>query len=280
MAIDYAVSLDCDAKRHFGNGDAARGHLDILERLKARNRAAAFREFATQKGLPEVEPVMTVQTVNEHGLAAQKQISVVELDAQARPLDEHASACTGCPANFLSQPYGCFGAINYPVALAGETWLLSRMQPPGTMGAQLCAEFMAEFKVTGEAIRRLREAGFYELKKAVSVPLIKGFLKNKSLSADQLLETLFQAGGALLPGHCFGILLWLGAIRVDGVIPVSLEDKTLIQKLMSLSTREKKAEHTKLEIGPPIPGAAAAFQNLVAALYLCWVHDVPLYLSS
>lgn len=281
MAIDYAVTLDCAARRHFGGGDASRGTLDILDRLKARNRAESVREFARQQGLTNVSPTVTVQTQDAQGNLVEKQISVVEMEAEAMPLDAHAAACAGCPANFQARPYGCYGAINYPVSQAGEAWLLSRVQPPGTMGAQLCAEFMKEFRVSGDGIRQLRGQGLYEAGKAGKVTLIKGLLKGTSLSGDQLLETIFQAGDSLVPSHCFGILIWLGAIRVDGVVPSSLEDQATLQKLLSLTPGEAREKHTQLELGAESPPESTMdFQCLVAALYLCWVFDVPLYISS
>jgi hypothetical protein len=276
MAIDYIVSLECEPKRHFGGGDAVRGQLEILERLKSRNRAQAVREMIRQKGLPDTNPTISVQTLDPQGNTVQKKISVAELEAHAQELDAQAAACANCPANFLNQPYGCNGAINYPVPQEGEAWLMSRVQPPGSTGAKLCAEFMDQFNVTGGAIRELRGGGFYELTKATSVPLVKGLFKSKSLSADQLLETLLMVGEMLEPGHCFGILIWLGAIRVDGQVPSSPEDRAVIETLLSLTTVEEKTEHTALEVGPK----AESFQNLVIALYLCWVYDVPLYISS
>jgi hypothetical protein len=182
MAIDYIVSLECGPKRHFGGGDAARGQLEILERLKSRNRAQAVREMIRQNGLPDTNPTISVQ-------------------------------------------------------------------PPGTTGAKLCAEFMDQFKVTGEAIRELRGGGFYESTQAGSVPLVKGLFKSKSLSADQLLQTIFMVGEWVEPGHCFGILIWLGAIRVDGRVPSSPEDRAVIETLLALTTVEEKSEHTALGWG-------------------------------
>lgn len=280
MAIDYAVSLECEPKRYFGNGDALQGELAILERLKARNRARVVREMMRQKGMSDANPTINVQTVDAQGNAVERKVTVAELEAEARALDEQAVACANCPANILSQPYGCNGAINYPVPQAGEAWLLSRVQPPGTLGAKLCAEFMDEFKIAGDAIRQLRAGGFFEAKQASSVPLVKGLFKGKSLSADQLLETVMSVGELLQPGHCFGVLIWLGAIEVDGRIPASHDDQATIQTLLALTTVEEKVEHTRLDVGPKAPPPAEGFQNLVIALYLCWVYDVPLYISS
>lgn len=280
MAIDYAVTLECEPKRHFGGGDCAKGTLDILERLKSRNRASAFRQLTGNKGTNQVNHSLTLM-VSVHGPnPTQKKVTLAELDAEAKLLEERAPACSGCRANFLGQPYGCFGAINYPIPESGEAWLLGRMQPAGSLGAQLCAEFMAEFGVKGESVRRMRDEGLFEARKAGKVTLSKSFLKSVSLSADQLLETIFMAGNPLDPGHCFGILVWLGAIRVDGQIPSSPDDQAVIRTLIGLQSPQAKEQHTQLELGPKMTAKAPAeFQFLVTALYLCWVHAVPLYIS-
>jgi hypothetical protein len=46
MAVDYCVMLDCEPKRHFGGGDCSQGTVEVLELLKARNRAAVLRQAA------------------------------------------------------------------------------------------------------------------------------------------------------------------------------------------------------------------------------------------
>jgi len=280
MAIDYAVTLECEPKKHFGSGDCAKGALNILDRLKSKNRAAALRQLTDGKGVNEAVVTIRLMIHDREGNPIQREVTLAELEAEAKLLDGHASACNGCRANFLGQAYGCFGAINYPIPESGEAWLLGRVQPAGSLGAQLCAEFMAEFGLKGDPVRRMRDEGLFDARKTGKATLSKKFLRSVSVSADQLLETIFMAGNPLAPGHCFGILIWLGAIRVDGRVPSSPDDQAVIRTLLGLQSPQDKEQHTQLELGPKMTAKGPAeFQLLATALYLCWVCDVPLYIS-
>ena len=68
---------------------------------------------------------------------------------------------------------------------------------------------------------------------------------------------------------------------MNGKVPGGPEDSGLIKKLASLETRQSKERHTQLELGPrPDSEDVAALQTLVKALYLSWLHDVPLLMSA
>jgi hypothetical protein len=277
MAIDYSVVFDCEPKRYFGQGDCAQGTLSILEALKSRNRAKALRQMIEKAGKDPATTVVTLHVHDQDGNPVEKQATLADLEAHARMLTEQSGFCTGCPANFLRQPYGCFGAINYPISQSGETWLLSRLQPFGTVGAQLCVDYMKEFKVTGESVLKLRQSGFFESKSTPSMVLKKGLLCKVAVSSDQLLQSILHVGNPLGSGHCSGILLWLGAIRKGDKIPTELNDQVA---LFALGTSQARQQHTRVEIGDQSddPGIKA-FQTLVVALYLCWLLDAPLWIS-
>ena len=51
MAIDYGIILDCQPRQHFGEGNPQQGTIEILEKLKSRDRASAIREIARTKGI-------------------------------------------------------------------------------------------------------------------------------------------------------------------------------------------------------------------------------------
>jgi len=269
MAIDYYLAFECEPKRHFGNGDCSKGAVEILEGLKSKNRAAAFRQMAEKTGRDPTSATVTLYVHDRDGKPIEKKATLAELEGQANELESKAGFCTGCPANFLGQPYGCFAAINYPISEVGEKWLLSRVQP-GTLGAALCLDFMREFKIKGSAIQELRKSGYFECKIPTSVTLKKGWLSKEVVTSDQLLETIFMIGNALHPTHCFGILIWLNAIKAD--------ESDAAQVEQSHAQGEKMAE---LELGPASESeAVAAFQALVKALYLsCWLN-VPLIVSA
>jgi hypothetical protein len=215
------------------------------------------------------------------GRQISKQVTLAELESESASLETQAAACAGCAANFLNKPYGCFGCINYPIPESAERWLMSRVQPPGTLGADLCLEFMTELKVKGESIRQMRREGLLNATSGERLTLKKGFLSRQSLSADQLLETMLMAGNPLDPGHCFGVLFWLGAIAVDGVVPSDPQQRDLLLALLGLKTRAQKEERASLELGPDADSPEATiFATLLKGIYLAWVHDVPLMMSA
>jgi hypothetical protein len=281
MAIDYGITLGCQPRKHFGDGNSGQGTIEILEKLKARDRAKMIREVARQKGLDISHQKVTLNVHDREGNPMQKQVTVAELESEARALDDQAPACIGCPANFLGQPYGCYGAIHYPISAAGEFWLVNRIQPPGSLGAILCADFISEFAVTGERSKQMRQQGLFEAKQAAKAPLKKGFLKTVSVTADQLFETIFQAGNLLSPTHCFGILLWLNAVLVGDSTHASPADQAVLEPFASVDGAERRSTGTQLDLGRDAASEGElAFQTFVKAMYLSWVHDVPLFVSA
>jgi hypothetical protein len=281
VAIDYCVGLECDPKRHFGKGDCGQGSDEILARLKSQSRAAALRRLAQAKGKDPSQITVEVQAPDREGKPVSKEVTLAELEAEAKPLADHAAACETCPVNLLRRAYGCFGVINYPISQAAEAWLLGRLQPPDTIGAHMCMTFMSESGVTGERIRQMRGAGFFEARRAGKVTLKKGFLTGVSVSADQLLEAILMAGSPLSPVHCFGVLLWLGAISIQGKIPGGAEDQQTLSRLVDLKSCDEKQAQTALELGPePRSNEEAVFRGLMEALYRSWLHGVPMLISG
>ena len=278
MAIDYAITLECEPRRHFGSGNAEQGTIEILEKLKARDRASMIREIARTKGIDLSSQKVTMNVHDREGNPVQKQVTIAELELEAQALESHATACVGCPANVLGEAYGCYAAIHYPISAAGENWLISRVPPPGTLGAIMCADYIAEFGVTGGRSRQLRQAGHFESRQAAKAIVKKGLFKSVSVSSDQLFEAMFLSGNILSPAHCFGILLWFDAIHVEGAAAGSSE---ALQSLTQADAVQRRAEGTRLDLGaePGSPGELAFF-TFAKAMYLSWVLDAPLYVSA
>src|SRR5262245_47695585 len=134
MGADFIVHHSCEPKLSFGAGDALAGTEAMMAMIKARNRARFLRENS-----PGADPntlSVTVVRVTPEGQVEAK-VSYNDMMAQAAPLEDHARACQGCPANFLGTPYGCYGAVPYPVTAAAETWLVNRLQLADTPGGNL-----------------------------------------------------------------------------------------------------------------------------------------------
>lgn len=277
MAVDFAVAVECAPKRYFGDGDYNQGTDDILTRLKSQNRAQLLRQMAEQNGQNPSEMTLTINVGNQT-----KKASLAELQAEAEPLREHEAACIKCPANLRDEPYGCFGVLNYPISESAEKWILGRLQPYGTVGANLCIQFLSEFRVTGQEVHKMRLAGFFESNITPKVVLKKGLLKNITVSSDQLFETILMSGNPLNPGHCFGLLTWLGAIKVQGKVPGGAEDQERLKLITTMQTTEEKLKYTELELGlgqQNISPDVSMLQDLMKALYISWIFDIPLQIS-
>jgi hypothetical protein len=274
MAVDYILHLECDAKRELGSGDPVQGSLAMLEMLKARFCAEIGREQAEEEGLDPDKLSITLHDVDPDGEEHEKEVTIRELEEEAAPLQAHEAKCAGCPANFVDSPFGCVSVLHYPIAPEQEEWLMERLQPIDTLGGRLFADFIREFDVTGEIVDEMREGGFLDAEEPVVRPLGEGDGKVECTS-NQLLETLLHVGNTLDPGHCLGLLLWLGCIRVDGE-KVSDPDSEAARALLTLDSPEAREERTSFDSGPaesdPI---LQEVQTLLHAVYLSWVKDWP-----
>lgn len=279
MGVDYSVEFDCQPKRHFGNGDYAAGGADILERVKSRSRAVHVRQFAVENGLNPAETKVKLNYPDAHRNPVEKEVTVAELEQHASALDARATACFDCPMNLFAREYGCLGWINYPIRQSEEEWLIGKLQPFGTIGADLCLNFITEFRISGERIKGMRQSGFLELQCGREIVLKKSLFKKHSVHTDQLLEMVLLGGECLQPAHCLGVLLWFGAMHVEGIVPGALEDRATLQRLLALKTLTERSEHTGFVFDDEVV-PRGSFAMLLRAMYVAWMHDQPLSMSS
>ena len=74
MGADHIVHLECEPKKHFGGGDAVQGTIDILSKLKARDRGNMIAELAKRDGKPVEEMSVTV-VLRRDGKEEQQQVT-------------------------------------------------------------------------------------------------------------------------------------------------------------------------------------------------------------
>jgi hypothetical protein len=278
MAVDWILNLPCEPKETLGNGDFLAGTDDLLARLKAGNQAEMIAEIARQEGESPEGKSVTIHVTRVEGEDEEREVTYDELVAKARRLDPLAPACEDCPANALGQPFGCIGAINYPIPRAVEEWLASRLQPSSAVGGKLFLAAIRDFGYTGEPIRGFREAGLFESDRAVKKKLKGGLFSSESVTTDQLFQALFCVDEPLDPGHCFGVLLWLGCLRLDGK-PIETPDQALAAG--QLADPEERARRTSLDTGADdAADGVEAFDAFLQALYRAWILDVTVWVSA
>jgi hypothetical protein len=276
MGADYIVHLACAPKLAFGGGDALAGAKAMMAMLKGRNAARAIAQNA--KGQDPSTITVTRLRTTPAGQTEEK-VSYADLVASAAPLDAQAKHCQGCPANFLGTPYGCYGGLRYPVSAAGETWLVSRLQPADSPGGFMLLSAIRDFKYDGAPIKRMRAAGMFELKQPAEKVVEKKLLGATRVSGDQIFQAFFSVGPALGAGHCAMLLLMLGALEIDGRVPTSKAEGGLMKTAMRAAPGDERRRVAKLRLGDETP-ELEAIQDLLRGAYTAWVLDVDLLMDA
>lgn len=278
MGADLIVDLSCDAKLALGAGDALRGTLAIMGMRKSRSQAMAVAAQLQASGVAMEKARVTIVVQTPDG-REERQVSVAELLAHSAPLQDHASACPSCPANATNQPYGCLGYLPYPIGPSAEAWLIGRLQPPGSLGHMLVCKMLEDFGYSGEHFAAWREKGLISAPEPMSVVLREGD-PPLTMSTDQIFHALFAVGDRLDPTHCALVLLWLGALAIDGEVAATA-DRTPLITMRELDTVELRQARSALVVGEPSedPGVAT-MQLMLGMLWFAWVNDVALLVDA
>ena len=272
MGADLVVHWVCAAKEALGDGDPVRGALRIVELCKARSRAeAVLAQFPAQ---PRETVSFTIRVQTPHGVR-ERQVLAVDLLAEAAPLAAWAPGCDGCAANHLRRPYGCYGAVSYPITAVAEQWLVDRAEPADRLGGKLLVDAIADFGYTGAPIAPWREQGLLEASPAPVRALAPGV----AVTGDQLLQALFGVGTSLDPLHCVLVLMWFGAVAIDGEVPGAL-DPAPLQALGAMHTVDERARRTRLVLPPTTDRGVAELQGLLGFLHTTFVVGVPLLVDA
>ncbi len=278
MGADLIVDLSCDAKLTLGDGDQLRGTITIMRMRKSRSQAMAVAAQLQASGaaLDQARVTIVVQTPEGR---EERQVSVAELLSHSAPLQDHADACPTCPANATNQPYGCLGHLPYPITPAAEAWLIDRVQPPGSLGHALVCRMLEDFGYSGEHFATWRERGLLTAPEPQRLVLRDGE-PPLTISTDQIFHALFAVGDRLDPTHCALVLLWLGALAIDGAVGATADPTPLIT-MRELDTVELRQARSALVVGPSSDDhGVAAMQLTLGMLWFAWVNDVSLLVDA
>ena len=275
MGADYIVHLSCNPKLAFGDGDPLKGAATMMDMIKGRNMAL----FVAQKSEgrdPATIKIKRMKVTPEGQF--EETTSYTDLMARTAPLEAQQKFCEGCPANFLGRPYGCYGALNYPVTAAGEQWLVSRLQPADSPGGMMLVKAIHDFNYDGAPVRRMREGGIFDLKQPAEKVVEKKLLGSKRVNGDQIFQAFISVGGALGADHCGMLLIILGALEIDGRVPATSDDVDLLRRAM-LAEAPARRDIAKLQLGPQSP-ETDGIQNLLRGAYTAWVLGVDLLMDA
>ena len=209
MAIDYLLGVRCEPQRLLGVD-----RLVTLNRTRilARSALAHMREDGDARAPHEIEIQLTTRTSDGD---SGRGVTLADLLAESRPLDEVTPYCEKCPAG-LTRELACHRRIRYPIPERVEAWLMSRL--PTTLACTagaLLVRGLAEFGWDGAPAAKLRAAGttFFESRVPYGVRWESddGVIE---VSSDQLFQMMFLVGN-LAPTHCLMLALFTGVIPHD-----------------------------------------------------------------
>ena len=266
MAIDYVIDYGCVPKE-------ALSTEGILERLKARERAGAviklFRDAGD--GRPPSEMGFEFTRTTHSGEEETRVIVVQEMLDLAAELDPLAHFCEGCPANLRGVPFGCVGAIEYPISAAAERWLLDQL--PGIdqpLAWLLLRQGVQEMGYDGAPVAPLRmNPAYFEERRVAGRDLVEFVM-----TANQVFEMLFLLGN-IQPAHAGITLLLFGAIarevdagQIVAIMNRTLSDEQIARDFPFLMRVEADDDRT-----------VAGLKDFFGALHRAWVLGVPLLLD-
>ena len=204
--IYHYIDLDCPPRRDIG----AEELLDGIRRLLLADHVRRQVNDGKATHVPDWEIRFKRRLVTPDGETQEQEMTVADVEEQARPLREREGFCTDCPAAVTGTPYSCTQTIALPISAKAEQWLVDRAAPRGSLGGQLTRR-SAEALGLGacETLDAWRKAGFLEAKS----PLRPTAAEDADpLTSQQLLHAMLLSGD-LSPAACLAVLLHTQCLR-------------------------------------------------------------------
>lgn len=190
------------------------------------------------------------------------ELPVAKLLRTPEAFAEHASHCEGCPARAVDRPFGCVGVVAYPIPLAAEELMMSRLPKAlDSTAGSFMRKMLADFHYDGKKGAKLRGHDGKYFEAAVSARREwKGWLNRYEVTFDQLFELIF-VGRRIDPSRGLLILLVLG------VLDPTTKDKYMAE-LAGDERRRQVVLHSLRNDLPPASEPAGALHDLVEAIRL------------
>lgn len=282
MGADLVLLTDCPVKQALGEGDAIAGADRLYNLCKQRRQAEAIAAMATRDGRNAATATFRSVVIGPRG-PVERNVSVQAVREATAVLDTLSPHCAGCPANCVDTTFGCVGVMTYPISASAEAWLMRRVQPASSLGGSWLLKAIADFNYDGETIRAWRERGMFERRAPAVAVLKKKLFSVVTVSADQLFEAILTLEEPLAPSHCMMLLLFLGALHLDGEPPGDASDADWLRAVMALSeqSHNERLRRTSLVLGDASddPGVQS-MQMLLKLLYHAWLTGDPLFIDA
>ncbi len=275
MALETMIDYPCKAKQGLGGGDARAGTESLIDLLAVQRRVQQVRATTRPDQLEVGLDVRTVRLIE--GELIEQVSTLGRLEMELTALEPHVPACTNCPANALRIPFGCSVPIRFPIRQSAERWLLDRVLPPDTLGGALCLQTLLDEQIDGERTRDYRARGWVEAFPGLKRDLPSNRFNKDALTGDELLQTFLLSRGRLAPWQSLNVLLWLGALKLDDAVPVTLEQMAAVARLEP----NDRAKRVKLALGSPESNEGILdVQLFLKVLFVGWVRNVDVLIDS
>jgi hypothetical protein len=217
MALEYFVQYACPVRERISDAE-------LLQMHKSRSRALATLDALranpeTDRSRPESEWSIAVRTVGPEG-TTERRVTLADLFAESAPLDELAPHCQGCGANVMQRPFGCGGAIHYPITADVEAWLLARL--PDDLGSAVGKSLMdtlAQPGLDGAAIDAARQRpDLFASARPAERRWGGGLFTRKTVVRSSQILQLVMGPDHLEPGQARMLAWYLGYIDPQGAV--------------------------------------------------------------
>lgn len=159
---------------------------------------------------------------------------------------------------------------------------MDRVQAPDTVGGTFLHRAIADFRYDGSAVRSYRQRKLFEAPSPPTRSWKTGWFSSASVNADQLWHALL-AVGPISPSHAVMVLLWLGAIEIDGRVPITpATDAALVQSAMRAApaVRAKTTKITSKVMERTAIRGLPAVQAFLNAMHVAWVNEAVLFVDA
>lgn len=144
MALDYVIDWSCPVREQLGPDD-------VYRVSKYRDMIAYFE--ANKDEILAAKPGRKLDDVPIHGRHPHRPDQMLTFGTIRTEWEKYEQlarpCCPDCPVNFRKRAIGCYGAVNYPLTVRFEQWMIERYNPPERW-PDLIAKLIEEHGITGE----------------------------------------------------------------------------------------------------------------------------------
>lgn len=186
MALVYYIDYECEVKEQVPAGR----FLRLLYARERANEAVNKARLSSQEAnLDEVAVQLSIK--DQDGKPQPRLTTAGAIIGQYSELDKYSSKCDSCKVKVESRSFGCRNAIEYPISLKAEAFIMSLIhEKGGDPSLAMLMNYIESNGITGNRANEMRKLPkvFFESDK----PLARRMADGRKLTSDHMFELLFQ----------------------------------------------------------------------------------------